>query len=369
MLYTGTPSLYSSKYSLLNDIVKKLEQRRKSVGKIFYVKIGTSETIRDGVVVNLENVKRISDHVPKHFKPLNNEQLGYYLAGLIDGDGHFSKAQQLVIVFSSPDAFLAYYIKSRIGFGTVKEVKSKKIFLFIITKSKGLEKIFCLINGKIRTQSKYDIINKYIFNDPCLNLRMDFKLNNSDCLNNHWLAGFSDALGFFQVISLGYQIKLSFLIKYVNINLLTLIRSFLGGKISYNKIEDSYTYDSSSFGSARKTIKYFDNYPLLSRKHINYLKWRKVYLNTFKNQKLNYSTESNKVLLADSKFNLDPNWIRGFVDGEGCFSIIILKYPQYKLGWRTKTMFSITLHQKDITILENIQACFGGIGKIYPQAR
>ena len=37
--------------------------------------------------------------------PLNNEQLGYYLAGLIDGDGHFSKAQQLVITFSSPDAF------------------------------------------------------------------------------------------------------------------------------------------------------------------------------------------------------------------------------------------------------------------------
>ena len=73
------------------------------------MKIGTSETLRNGVVVNSDNVKCVSNHVFKHSKPINNEQLGYYLAGLIDGDGHFSKAQQLVIVFSSPDAFLAHY--------------------------------------------------------------------------------------------------------------------------------------------------------------------------------------------------------------------------------------------------------------------
>ena len=47
---------------------------------------------------------------------MNDEQFGYYLAGLIDGDGHFSKARQLVIVFSSPDAFLAYYLKEKLGF-------------------------------------------------------------------------------------------------------------------------------------------------------------------------------------------------------------------------------------------------------------
>jgi len=113
--YAGTASLYSSEYSILNDTVKKLEQRSKSAGNILTIKNETSETLRDGVVVNSENVKRISDHVSKHLKPLNNEQLGYYLAGLIDGDGHFSKAEQLVLVFSSPDAFLAYYLKKKIG--------------------------------------------------------------------------------------------------------------------------------------------------------------------------------------------------------------------------------------------------------------
>jgi hypothetical protein len=33
----------------------------------------------------------------------NKEQLGHYLAGFIDGDGHFSKAQQLVVVFIDID--------------------------------------------------------------------------------------------------------------------------------------------------------------------------------------------------------------------------------------------------------------------------
>ena len=86
---------------------------------------GTSETLRNGVVVNSEHVKHISKHVPKHLKPVNNEQLGHYLAGLIDGDGHFSKAQQLVIVFSFPDAFLAYYLKEKLGNCNVRKVKDK----------------------------------------------------------------------------------------------------------------------------------------------------------------------------------------------------------------------------------------------------
>lgn len=46
-------------------------------------------------------------HVPTHLKPVNVNQFGHYLVGIIDGDGHFSK-QQLVIVFNWLDASLAY---------------------------------------------------------------------------------------------------------------------------------------------------------------------------------------------------------------------------------------------------------------------
>jgi hypothetical protein len=191
LLYAGTASLYSSKYSILNDIVKKLEQRRKSAGNIIYTNNGTSETLRDGVVVNSslcsdENVKRISDHTPKHLKPLNNEQLGYYLAGLIDGDGHFSKAQQLVIVFSFSDAFLAYYLKGKIGYGNVKKVKDKKAYLLIISNKEGILHVINLINGKLRTEDRFNqLLNNILSHSRYKNLNLNFTKDSSDNFDNH----------------------------------------------------------------------------------------------------------------------------------------------------------------------------------------
>jgi hypothetical protein len=52
----------------------------------------------------------------------------------------------------------------------------------------------------------------------------------------------------------------------------------VGGNIGYRKTQDTYYYGSTSFGSAKKVINYFDNFHLLSSKHVNYLKWRKAYI-------------------------------------------------------------------------------------------
>jgi len=78
------------------------------------------------------------------------------------------------------------------------------------------------------------------------------------------------------------EIRLNFQIDQKKDDLLLLIKNFLGGNIGYRKSKDTesenlYTYDSSSLGSARKVIKYFDKYHLLSHKHVDYLKWRKTY--------------------------------------------------------------------------------------------
>lgn len=67
---------------------------------------------------------------------LNDEQLGHYLAGLIDGDGHFSN-KQLVLVFSSPDAFLAHYLKTILIH--CRKVKDKKAYLLIVSAKKKRE--------------------------------------------------------------------------------------------------------------------------------------------------------------------------------------------------------------------------------------
>ena len=57
-----------------------------------------------------------------------------------------------------------------------------------------------------------------------------------------------------------------------------LIKNFLGGNIGYRKSQDTYYYNSTSFGSAKKVINYFDKFHMLSSKHINFLKWRKAYI-------------------------------------------------------------------------------------------
>jgi hypothetical protein len=137
-------------------------------------------------VVKNKEIKIISDHVPKHIKPLNDEQLGHYLAGLIDGDGHFSKIGQLIIVFSSKDAFLAYYLKEAIGFGNVKKVKNKNAHILVISSKKGIVKVINLVNGKLRLLSKFNqVINSIINNKLDHELKIKFTMNTSLDFNNH----------------------------------------------------------------------------------------------------------------------------------------------------------------------------------------
>jgi len=287
LLYSETTSICGFKYSILNNIVKILKQRSISVGNIFsnHMDNETSETLRNETVTNRENVKPISLHVPIHLKPLNDNQFGHYLAGLIDGDGHFSRQQQLIIVFHSLDVSLAYYIKTRIGFGSVKKIKNKKAFLFIITCRKGLEKVLNLINGKIRTENKFNQICNNILNHAKyveFGKSLYLKLNINKDFKNHWLAGFSDADASFQIKILNRngrtEIRLNFQIDQKKNNILLLIKEFLGGNICYRKNPDTYYYGSTSFGSAKNVIRYLDYFHLLSSKYINYLKWRKAYI-------------------------------------------------------------------------------------------
>lgn len=308
MLFAGTTSIFSLKYSILNDTVKKFKQWSKSAGN-HLIQNETSETLRNGTVVEMENVKRVSIHVPRHLKPVNEDQFGHYLAGLIDGDGHFSTQQQLVIVFHSLDASLAYYIKERLGFGNVKKVKDKNAFILVLASKKGLEKVINLINGKIRTESKFNqIIINILNHDRYAEFKktIQFKLNLNNDLNNHWLAGFSDADASFQIKVLNrsnkIEVRLNFKIDQKKEIILQLIKTFLGGNIGYRKSQDTYYYGSTSFGSAKNVINYFDYFHLLSSKHINYLKWRKAYLIIQKKDHLN-KEGLNKIIKLKSTMN------------------------------------------------------------------
>jgi hypothetical protein len=43
---------------------------------------------------------------------------------------------------------------------------------------------------------------------------------------------------------------------------------------------------------------------------------------------------------------LHPNYVSGFIDGEGSFSVSILKRATYKTGWSISPVFTINLHSK-----------------------
>lgn len=281
LLYAGKASIFSFKYSLFIDIVKKLKQWSQSAGNAFILKSGTSETIRN----NTENIKNISIHVPTHLKPLNDEQFGHYLAGLIDGDGHFDNQQHLVIVFSSLDVQLAYYIKEVIGFGHVRKVKDKNAYIYVISNKDGILRTINLINNKLRTSNKYNqVITRILESPKYLNENIVFNINNSKDFDNHWLAGFSDADASFQIKIITRdnrprpEIRLNFQIDQKHNDLLLLIKKIFGGNIGYRNSQDTYYYGSTSFGSAKKVIKYFDNYHLQSSKHRSFLQWRKAYI-------------------------------------------------------------------------------------------
>ena len=275
-------------YFSLITIVIILKSRFQSAGfKIdnIYLYFKTSETTCNKIK-SIEKKIYIPKNVPKQIKPINNEDFGYYLAGLIDGDGHFSNQKQLVIVFHNLDVSLAYYIKKRLGYGSVKKVKNKNAVIFVISTKKGLEVVFNLITGKLRHINKIIQVNNILENDNFKEIRknLDFTSNNNKNLNNYWLSGFADADASFQIKIINRlnrikpEIRLNLQIDQKNKDILILIKNYLGGNIGYRFSQDTYYYGSTSFGSAKKVIHYFDKYTLLSSKFINYLKWRKAYL-------------------------------------------------------------------------------------------
>jgi len=57
--------------------------------------------------------------------------------------------------------------------------------------------------------------------------------------------------------------------------------------------------------------------------------------------------------------SLSPEWVVGFVDGEGCFYVGINRQPTMKVGWQVLPEFRVVQHQRDVALLEQLRAFFG----------
>ena len=79
---------------------------------------------------------------------------------------------------------------------------------------------------------------------------------------------------------------------------------------------------------------------------------------------------SKKVIGADNQQERlkIANWICGFVDGEGCFSVSVIKNKTTKFGNQIFPEFVVTQGAKSLTAIEEIKNFFG-CGKIFINKR
>lgn len=73
---------------------------------------------------------------------------------------------------------------------------------------------------------------------------------------------------------------------------------------------------------------------------------------------------NNSISSSEGK-EINPYWITGFTDAEGCFSVIIEISDTNK--WKIRISFEINLHFKDVDILYKIKDYFG-VGTVYLRA-
>ncbi len=61
-------------------------------------------------------------------------------------------------------------------------------------------------------------------------------------------------------------------------------------------------------------------------------------------------------------------WIVGFVDGEGCFSVPIIRNPGCRIGWQVQPRFAVVQGRRSVEALWMIRGYFG-CGSVYRNRR
>lgn len=235
---------------------------------------------------NISPIYVVSEHFGAHNKPSSDIEIGYYLAGLIEGDGYIGK-RGFEIIFSAHDLSNAYYIKKWVGYGTISKVKDKKAYKLIIFNQKGVEKIWNAINGKFQAPHKIQqaMFHHYDkkFNSPILPID-----NISSILTTYWLSGFTDADGNFSIFiakskthGSGYNITIPFRITQKHNEIVTKIKQVFEGGIIMKNVNKAgnieHRYSTISFKIALKVEKYFNQYhPQNYKTFIRFRYWKKI---------------------------------------------------------------------------------------------
>lgn len=245
-----------------------------------------------------KSTQHVSIAAPKAQKPQTTEQFGYFLAGLIDADGHINKKAYVTITFAQKHVSVAYYIKRCIGYGSVKKIKHKKAYTYVVSNLAGITIIANLIGHKLRCVNKIAQFNSRMAPVAATaGALWTLQPNNSPVSpNNYWLAGFIQGDGSFQIKlitrasdpkscngsnKLSKQVGVVVQIDQKTDFLLNQIKKTFGGYVGCRKQKNgshSYYYSSVSFSNAVKFINYLDRYQVMGGCLTCYWLWRKAYL-------------------------------------------------------------------------------------------
>lgn len=262
---------------------------------------------------------------------MNNNDLGSYLAGLYEGDGHIwiqktfsgkNHNPRFCITFGLKNEPLAKKLLEILEVGFIRYKNSDNACVIVISSVAGLKKIVSLINGKLRTPKigQIEALINWLNKNHNTNILL-LPICESSLLSNAWLSGFVDADGSFSVqytkkenalkrkISCRLRIEQRMIepsSKNSYYNILNKIAIFLLCNLLTRKQNSTdntyYTLTASSLESIKIIISYFNKYPLYSSKYLDYKDWEIVAKLRLNNE---HYTENgiSKVELAKNSMN------------------------------------------------------------------
>ena len=253
----STHSISGYLYILLPAIVKNDYPMNQSAGNLNYEK-GSSETIR-----------------VTSYAYSDSDQFGYWLAGLIDGDGYLSVSKagytSCEITLHETNVQTLYFIKS-ILFGSVTKRTKSKAYRWRLHNKFGMINLISLINGKLKTSIKHVQFTKVC---NALNIIPSTSDNNISS-HNAWFTGFFDAEGSFHCKSSDFQLSLSISLKDKTL-LSNIFSEFKVGSLYEDISCKGSNYYLTSRSDLKVILAYFDNFPFVTRpKSTDFITFKKL---------------------------------------------------------------------------------------------
>lgn len=177
--------------------------------------------------------------------------------------------------------------------------------------------------------------------------------------------------------------------------LLIKIKEFFGVGEVINRKDGVYYYKVSKLSELMIIVIHFNKYPLITEKWVDFELFKQV-LELMSNKEhlteegllkivnikasMNFENISSKLKewfpdikpvnrpIREELINIKPEWLSGFVEGEGCFTVNIYKKKESVLGKGVKLVFKITQDNRNLSILEKIVE-FLGCGRLYSQSK